>query len=262
MPTLNISIPEEQVPASQFVTSLIGLKRDQREEAFLKALVEGHVPDHMRAFVDVGLTFVDKQGTSHKLVISVLPDYLMVGVVGDALRVPLWPLTAQKVADAWGCVLPTPKLVTLLWHAAESRLPPQPWGPPYDETMMSTTRIVEHNKRIEKTIKDKGVDATKLVAGHKKDVVLTNKLVTKPNQVAIFGWHQLSSKNIQPLYLGHGADYADYSHGIRLISQTCMLDDVEDSLPRIMQDPNLHVVVSDEGPLKVLRQPGVQPQTE
>jgi hypothetical protein len=56
-----------------------------------------------------------------------------------------------------------------------------------------------------------------LLAGHKKDLVLTRKLATRPNRVAIYGWHQLSGEPIQPVSTVHVAEYADYSHGVRLI---------------------------------------------
>ncbi|HCL31999.1 MAG TPA: hypothetical protein DIC52_26690 [Candidatus Latescibacteria bacterium] len=56
-----------------------------------------------------------------------------------------------------------------------------------------------------------------LLAGHKKDLVLMRKLATRPNRVAIYGWHQLSGEPIQPVSTVHVAEYADYSHGVRLI---------------------------------------------
>ena len=63
-----------------------------------------------------------------------------------------------------------------------------------------------------------------LVSGHKKDVVLTNRLITHPGQIAIYGWHRGIGEPIQPLSTVHGAGYADYSHGIRLVSQMAMID--------------------------------------
>ena len=42
-----------------------------------------------------------------------------------------------------------------------------------------------------------------LVAGGKKDVVLTPQLAAKPGKVAIYGWHRVNGVAIQPLYLGH-----------------------------------------------------------
>jgi hypothetical protein len=95
------------------------------------------------------------------------------------------------------------------------------------------------------------------MGGHKKDVVLTKQLAAKPKSVAIFGWHQANGKPIQPVYLGHENTYADYSHGIRMVSRECLLDDQPDDLGRVLMDANLCGVVSSEGPLPFIRQPGV-----
>ena len=45
-----------------------------------------------------------------------------------------------------------------------------------------------------------------------------------PGKIAIYGWHRLNGAPIQPLSTVHGACYADYSHGIRLVSETVLVD--------------------------------------
>ncbi len=225
-----------------------------REDMAVAVLLNGHVPSHMREFIDVPIRFVTNSRDERRLVVRALPDYLSIGNDNDYMRIPLFPGSAQRVADAWSCVLPTAKLVTLLWASTRQQVPPQPWGKPYDASMMGNGRIWQHNARVEAKMKELGFSPTKgLVAGHKKDVVITNLLVDKLQQVAIYGWHQLSGVPIQPLYLGHESCYADYSHGIRLLSDECTLDGAQDSLKRVMQDPTLSDSVSNEGPLKVIR---------
>ncbi len=255
MATLTLPIPPEPLSASAFVDSIKHLDRHQREHAALGALLAGHVPDCMRSFVDVPADFTDVSGVHHTLVVSVLPDFLCIGSDEERLRIPLTPLTAQKVSDAWACVMPTPKLARLVWTATEGKVPPEPWGPPYDASMMSTDRIVAHNARIDATVKRLGLDAVGLLAGHKKDVVLTKQLVAHPKQVAIFGWFKSDGHPIQPLYLGHENAYADYSHGIRMVSRECILDGNLIDLAWLLQDPGLCAGVSDEGPLPLVRQP-------
>ena len=122
--------------------------------------------------------------------------------------------------------------------------------------MHSMSRYVEHDKRIDATLKKLVIAPGSFIAGHKKDVVMTNRLVTQPKQVAIYGWTQLDGKAIQPLSCVHEASYSDYAHGIRLIAHECMLDGKIDDLRRILQDPVVSIGVSSEGTLKVLRQPG------
>ena len=47
----------------------------------------------------------------------------------------------------------------------------------------------------------------------------------------------------------HGARYADYSHGVRLVSATAYVNGQPRSLLDVLQDPWLADIVSDEGPI-------------
>ena len=86
--------------------------------------------------------------------------------------------------------------------------------------MTSTEYYRTHNTMIEKQSQTRLASRLgALVSGHKKDVVLTNRLITHPGQIAIYGWHRAKATPIQPLSTVHGAGYADYSHGIRLVSE-------------------------------------------
>ena len=97
-----------------------------------------------------------------------------------------------------------------------------------------------------------------LISGHKKDVVLTNRLRETIGRIAIYGWHRLSGIPIQPLTIVHGANYADYSHGIRLISNVVLIDGQPRSIYEVLEDPKLAPILSDEGPIrKVLQLMGI-----
>jgi hypothetical protein len=52
----------------------------------------------------------------------------------------------------------------------------------------------------------------------------------------------------------HGARYADYSHGIRLVSEVAVLNGELRSIYTILQDSSLAKVLSDEGPIRGLQQ--------
>ena len=54
---------------------------------------------------------------------------------------------------------------------------------------------------------------------------------------------------IQPLSTVHGARYADYSHGVRLVSAVAFVNGRPRSLLDVLQDPWLAGIVSDEGPI-------------
>jgi hypothetical protein len=92
-----------------------------------------------------------------------------------------------------------------------------------------------------------------LVAGHKKDVVLSNVLNQRRGRIAIYGWHYPDGTPIQPLSTAHHAAYADYSHGIRLVSQIVMLDGQPCSVYDVLQDEQRAELLSAEGVIRNLR---------
>ncbi|HBZ55180.1 MAG TPA: hypothetical protein DEO88_07230, partial [Syntrophobacteraceae bacterium] len=57
--------------------------------------------------------------------------------------------------------------------------------------------------------------------------------------IAIYGWHRGMGNPIQPLSTAHGVNYADYSHGVRLVSDIVLIDGKYESIYRILQDPLL-----------------------
>ena len=82
-----------------------------------------------------------------------------------------------------------------------------------------------------------------------KRQVISNRLKEKPNKVAIYGWHKLDGKPIQPLYPGHADWYADYSHGVRLVKNECVVDGKKMKVADVLKDAELSVLLSDEGPI-------------
>ena len=86
-----------------------------------------------------------------------------------------------------------------------------------------------------------------LVSGHKKDVVVTNLLARTQGRIAIYGWHRPNGAPIQPLSTVHGVCYADYSHGIRLVSEMAIQDGTFRPVLDILQDSVLANALSDEG---------------
>jgi hypothetical protein len=90
-----------------------------------------------------------------------------------------------------------------------------------------------------------------LVSGHKKDVILSNKITgaSWSGNVVIYGWHYKSGKPIQPLYGGHADSYADYSHGIRLINNAVYVNGKPMLASELLRSDRLHTLVSDEGPI-------------
>lgn len=254
---LPIPEPGSNLTGQDFLITVKGLLHDAREAAFEAALLAGHVPMSMRTLVPVTITFNDVSGNPRTLTFQVTQDYLTIGTNDDRFRVPLRPLTHQRIADAWDCIMPTWRMVDKIWESAE-QLPPQPWGPPYDATMENTDRMVIQSSKIDATLQKMNIDPTGLICGHKKDVILTNELLRHPTSVSIYGWHQAGGKPIQglPLFMGHSNMYSDYSHGNRLVARACELDGSPDDIVRILKDPTVAAALSGEGVLKLERQPG------
>jgi hypothetical protein len=182
-------------------------------------------------------------------VVRVALDYAAVGTDDDFVRIPMSPITAQRLADLFGYVLPTRRLVDAVYRAAAIKLAPSPLPP--GPQMMSNDYYRRHHEAVEKQRAGRG--AGQLIAGHKKDVVVTKRLAARPDRVAIYGWHRGDGRPIQPLSLVHEASYADYSHGIRWVSGVMLVDDVERGVADVARDPELAGLVSDEGALTTMR---------
>lgn len=227
-----------------FLESTKGLPRAAREHAIYDAIVAGAVPAFACTFVEVPLVHGDRTG-----VVRVAVDYAAIGTDDDFVRIPMSSITAQRIADVLGYVLPTKKLVDAIYRAAVVKLAPSPLPP--GPQMMSNDYYRKHHEAIEK--QSAGRATGELVAGHKKDVVVTKRLAQRPDRVAIYGWHRLDGRPIQPLSLVHEASYADYSHGIRWVRGTMLVNGVERRVGEVLRDPELAILISDEGVLASAR---------
>src|SRR5262249_45542005 len=112
-----------------------------------------------------------------------------------------------------------------------------------------------HQALIEEQRDGRPIDG--IVAGHKKDVVISNQLVERPDRVAIYGWHRLDGRPIQPPSTIHAHTYVDYSHGIRLVAGRVVVDGMEIRVADVLRDEALSVLLSDEGRIASARVPGV-----
>jgi hypothetical protein len=219
----------------------------QREQAILREILAGNLPSFLRNLVPVKLSFLGPQGNTVNATIFAMPEYLAIGTDKDFLRIPMNLYTAAAVAKKLGFVLPTRKIVDAIYSQAAFHFAPQPMtaGP----QMRSTEYYVIHNEKVEAQSRSLGITQGSLVSGDKKDVVVSNRLGRNPGKIAIYGWHRLDGAPIQPLSTIHGACYADYSHGIRLVSETVVVDGQARSVYDILEDPVLSQALSDEGPI-------------
>jgi hypothetical protein len=225
------------------------MKRYEFEKAVFEAVTSGNVPPFQRRLVPVALRASGKHG-DHEGVVNVLCDYLAIGSDEDFLRIPMTPVTAQRIASLTGCVLPTPKLVDEIYRQAKNKLPPK-WieGGPNLENRWD---YASHNKDVEAQRRSGGRPLGELLAGVKKDIVICNKLVKRPRSVAIYGWHIREGRVIQKLSLVHSRLYADYSHGVRLVSASMTVDGREARVVDVLRDRELSGLLTTEGPARVV----------
>jgi hypothetical protein len=232
---------------SEFVRQTAALSEPEREAVIAAQLMAGNLPGFLRSLKPVTLGGHRPGGEAVEITLCVTPDYLALGSDADFVRIPMGLRTALATAARFGFVLPTPKMVDAIYEQAEVHLRPQPL-PPGPE-MRSNAYYWEHQKRIREQRIKLRAPLGALIAGQKKDVVVSNRLWQKVDRVAIYGWHQHAGAPIQPLSTVHGARYADYSHGVRLVSVVAFVDGRARSIFDVLQDPRLAGIVSDEGPI-------------
>jgi hypothetical protein len=250
----NLLIPNRDpgsVSGSIFIQNNLNLIGAEREQNILNEFIHGNIPDFLRNFTPITVT-----NNTDSITYLVMPDVLCIGSNDDYVRMPMNPLTAQKIADQYDCTLPTRKMSNDIWKNAVNKLDPRPWGPPYDGDMIKTYRIGVHNTTIQNQLSASNLDPHSLTSGHKKDVVLTNRLYpNNPNKrAAIYGWIQSNGQAIQGLNpVSHEDTYEDYSHGIRMIANDVIVNSNPMRIQDVFSDTKLWALVSDEGPLTFQR---------
>jgi hypothetical protein len=231
------------VSGREFAARVASLEGAARDEEVRTELFAGDLPQHLRHFAPVRMHGFTAAGEPVDITLCVMPDYLAVGSDQDALLVPMGLPTALLVAARYGFVLPTPRMVDAIYDAAAVKLAPEPL--PAGDHMRSTAYVVRHDRMIAAQRAARQAPADALTAGHKKDIVATARLARAPGRVAIYGWHRASHQPIQPLSTVHGEGYADYSHGVRLVSRTVYVNDAARSIDEVLADPQLGRLLAD-----------------
>lgn len=235
--------PERQssLTGNEFYHQAFAMKWAARDSFVVKEVLAGNVPDFLKRFVPVQVSIIDSSsGKTIKATYYVAPDYLSVGTDKDWARINITPQAAQRIADSFHCFLPTRKMVDDIYKAAKLKLEPVPMYAFRDSTptMWQHHLIIEGQRNGRKG----------LIAGIQKDVVISGKIARdpKPNKVAIYGWHKLDGKAIQPLYTGHINWWVDYSQGIRLIYEKIKVDGKWMNYTEVLKNPMLQQLLCDE----------------
>jgi hypothetical protein len=222
----------------------------RREDDIAKQLVDGNFPDFLVKRWEPVIV-KDDSGLSGR--VWVMPDYLMIGNDHDYVYIPMSAPTAQRVADALKCVLPTAKLCHDIYRSASARLPRQErdyylegkqrtqrkWALK-NAGQTSSAAYEEHSEAIKKQMRDLGLAPGTFVAGHKKDVIIAPGYPT--NRVAFQGFYNDKGIPAEPCQekghlaadpkctrpgtptFAHERTFADYAQGARLVKATMTVD--------------------------------------
>lgn len=241
---------QSPVTGSEFSQTVMDYGSDRRDEAVYNEIAAGNFPSFLRRVIHLVTVQEDAEGNRHEVTISVLPDVMAIGTDSDFVRIPMLPLTAQKTADLFGAVLPTSKISDIISRLSAVKLDPHPMTP--DNTMTTMPVFVRHDSIIEASRRATGIELGRPVTGHKKDIVITNRLADEPGRLFIYGWHHPDGRPIQQISGVHKDYYVDYSHGVRLVSDRILIDGKPCSLKQTLAHPVLYRILSyEDGPMKV-----------
>jgi len=241
--------PSDALTGAAFAEKIKSLDSAAREAAIYDEISRGNFPEFQRKFVAVPIEGKSSYGSPLRGTIEVMPDCLAVGSDEDFIRMPMRPETAQRLADLFGCVLPTRKMVDAMDAAATVRLAPQP----LTEDRESVAAFILENQKIEQ--QRAGQPLGGLVAGAKKDVVISNRIHERPDRLVIYGWRQLDGTPIQPLTNVHVDWYVDYSHGVRPVRATVSIGGLRTPIEHLLIDSYRCGLLSDEGVIDPPRYP-------
>ena len=197
-------------------------------------------------------------------------NHFAIGTLENYVCVPLDPPTAERICRLKGWTFPTKKMVEMIFDQSDCKVYAKPggagpWGPPYNREMFSVDRIAAFNERTQKQIAEIEKPVAALLAGHRKNLVLSNALEGHPNRLAYWGWIRENGTPIQGPFVGvtqHSKTYFDYSHGFRAVLKTCRVNGVETPISEVLQNESLFkslcgidTIGGKAEPLRVLRFP-------
>ena len=201
-------------------------------------------------------------------------DALMI----DGVRWGMGAGLMQQVADILGALLPPVKLRCLQWEQATLKMDPVTVGmlglPLSALTRTDTMR--SYSAAIDKKLAAAGGIPKNTCAPSGKPWVISNELLAATGRGANFGWFVnttasswlgvqlypadnqfLGLRVIQTIGTAHGLDQADYSETAIFVHRNCIVDGQQRDIADVYGDPELSALVSSEGPLRLVRQPGV-----
>lgn len=226
--------PTNPVSASAFLSSTANKNPIERDKIAADLVINGNFPSFLRKFVPIKIV---KDGKS--ITIKVSSDFMCIGTDSDWI---IWSFSApqsQRIADAFGCVIPTVELSEEIYKHAKIKLTAKtpsmvntvidgkqytPASFVASKHMMSPQGMQAHNDMIRQQLSEyKNYRPGVLVAGHKKDVVIDDSV--SQNRLGMHGLYDDSGKAIQQGSLTkHYGGHIEYGMALRLIDKKALMD--------------------------------------
>ncbi len=235
---------DERINLSEMINHLKPLFLNQREDKILQYLESGFTPKQNKDVISLTVSKNLLDGKKHTLTYFVSSDYLSLegSQKGEFLRTPLSWASSKKVLKMIDAMAPTKEMVDQIYRKSAVKIAPKIKSS--GENITNVDSFVRHNDTVNSQLNGA---TTLLLGGHKKDIVISKKLLSMPENMAIYGWHQLNGKPIQLLSTAHSSNYMNYSHGLRLVSRKMKLNGEWIDAREILLHPILNKLISDEG---------------
>ena len=183
----------------------------------------------------------------------------------------------QQIADVLGCSLLTPKISDQMYVQSSTKI--LPWLD-YDPSRMMTIAWFKRSTAGINALLAKAGYTNGLAMGIGKPWQLDNDLLLHPGRSENYGLYvpanlcpggrysgvateasvSLPANRVRLLQgrgWAHTLGQSDYSELISLVNRNCEVDGQLRDLVDVLRDPDLAQYVSHNGPLKIVRQPGV-----
>jgi hypothetical protein len=178
----------------------------------------------------------------------------------------------QQVADLLGAMLPTPKIMDLAWLARAVKM-----APVILPIASTSAAMVQASGKLDANLAQLGYQSG--TATCQKTWAIGNSLLTHPGKAMNYGFAVIPNQPnnyysgiateacvsipasqgrvIQGQGWAHDSSHLDYSQACYLVHRSCRVDGSDVDLATVLQDPTLAPLLSHEGVLQTLRQPGV-----
>lgn len=236
-----VAIPKGMAPTitgTEFLSSVERMSVEDRERAIVAAVMAGQVPDNFRSFVPISVAW---NGHTGRFWIS--PSALVVGTDADQFHAPVTVGAAQKIADHYGLMLPTRKMILAKYRDPGTiRIPFHAYLPSQGHRDLSTWRdssaVIESRRggRLGPT------------EGDHKVYILTAARRGREDRISIYGAFNSAGAPIQKGDgLPHGLGQLDYSQQPEFVLPMGEVDGAPKPLSEALADPALASLFSDDG---------------